>query len=147
MTNPTPALKRMRAICLALPDTKETLTWGQPHFRVGEKIFGGYGDEDGRPVIGFKLTMEHAAQAVDTGRFFPAKYVGHKGWVSAEAEFVRDWDEIARMVLESYTLIAPARSKAKLAEPQAETKAKAESKAKKSPARKRAKQARPARKA
>ena len=38
------ALARLRKICLALPDTKETLTWGEPHFRVGEKIFCGFGD-------------------------------------------------------------------------------------------------------
>ena len=34
-------LNRMREICLALPDTKETMTWGKPHFRVIEKIFAG----------------------------------------------------------------------------------------------------------
>ena len=28
-------LERLREICLALPDTKETLTWGSPYFRVG----------------------------------------------------------------------------------------------------------------
>ncbi|MEO2016269.1 MAG: DUF1801 domain-containing protein [Fuerstiella sp.] len=30
-------LERLRGICLSLPKTKETLTWGKPHFRVGEK--------------------------------------------------------------------------------------------------------------
>ena len=54
------ALKKMRAICLALPDTKETPTWGQPHFRVGEKIFAGLGEEKGVLTVGFKLEMDHA---------------------------------------------------------------------------------------
>lgn len=53
-----------RAICLSPPETKETLTWGQPHFRVGEKIFAGCGDEKGRTVIGFKLDMDHADATV-----------------------------------------------------------------------------------
>lgn len=53
-------LTRIREICLSLPDTKETITWGKPHFRVGEKIFAGCGEEDGRQVIGFKLQMAHA---------------------------------------------------------------------------------------
>ena len=44
-------LERLREICLALPDTKETLTWGSPYFRVGEKIFAGYGEEDGSPSV------------------------------------------------------------------------------------------------
>lgn len=60
MAKTDPALAKMREICLSLPDTKETLTWGQPHFRVGEKIFAGCGEEKESWVIGFKLEMEHA---------------------------------------------------------------------------------------
>ena len=32
-------LQEMREICMALPDTEETLTWASPCFCVGEKIF------------------------------------------------------------------------------------------------------------
>ena len=42
----TDPLERVREICLALPDTRETLTWDSPYFRVGDKIFAGYGDTD-----------------------------------------------------------------------------------------------------
>jgi len=35
-------LDNMREICLALPDTKETLTWGQPHFRVSRAPYVGH---------------------------------------------------------------------------------------------------------
>jgi predicted DNA-binding protein (MmcQ/YjbR family) len=102
------ALDHMREIALALPNTKETMTWGQPHFRVGEKIFCGYGDEKGRASIGFKLEMEHADILVDSDpRFTRAPYVGHKGWVSMDATKVKDWDEVRALVRESYRLIAP----------------------------------------
>jgi predicted DNA-binding protein (MmcQ/YjbR family) len=107
-------LDHMRAICLALPDTKETLTWGQPHFRVGEKIFAGCGEEKGRVVIGFKLDMDHADAIIQDPRFWRAPYVGHKGWVSMAAGGVDDWDEVRPLVLESYRLIAPRRTVAKL---------------------------------
>jgi len=107
-------LDQMRAICLALPDTKETLTWGQPHFRVGEKIFAGCGEEKGRVVIGFKLDMDHADAIIQDPRFWRAPYVGHKGWVSMDANAVDDWDEVRPLVLESYRLIAPRRTVAKL---------------------------------
>ena len=100
-------LDHMRAICLALPETKETLTWGEPHFRVGEKIFAGCGDEKGRPVIGFKLEMDHADAVIQDPRFWRAPYVGHKGWVSMDAGAVEDWDEVRALVHESYRLIAP----------------------------------------
>jgi len=109
-----PVLTKMREICLSLPDTKETLTWGQPHFRVGEKIFSGYGEEKGKPVIGFKLEMEHADEVIKDPRFRRAPYVGHKGWVSMDASAVRDWDEVRPYILESYRLIAPRKSWAKL---------------------------------
>ena len=107
-------LDHVRAICLALPETKETLTWEQPHFRVGEKIFAGCGEEKGRAVIGFKLEMDHADAIIQDPRFWRAPYVGHKGWVSMDASGVDDWDEVRPLVLESYRLIAPKRTVAKL---------------------------------
>jgi predicted DNA-binding protein (MmcQ/YjbR family) len=109
-------LAHMRKICLSLPDTKETLTWGQPHFRVGEKIFSGCGDEKGKAVIGFKLEMDHADAVIQDPRFWRAPYVGHKGWVSMDASTVEDWDEVRALVQESYRLIAPKKSLAKLAD-------------------------------
>ena len=116
MPKTDPILKKMREICLALPDTKETLTWGQPHFRVGERIFAGYGDHGGTRTIGFKLEMEHAMEIVQTdSRFERAPYVGHKGWVTMDASRVRDWDAVGAMILESYRLIAPKKSMTKLA--------------------------------
>ena len=107
-------LKKMREICLALPDTKETLTWGEPHFRVGEKIFAGCGEEKGRLSIGFKLEMDHADAVVQDPRFRRAAYVGHKGWVSMDAAGIRDWREVRPLILESYRLIARKRTLAKL---------------------------------
>jgi predicted DNA-binding protein (MmcQ/YjbR family) len=107
-------LSKMRKICLALPDTKETLTWGEPHFRVGEKIFAGCGMEKGRLTIGFKLEMDHADGLVQDARFHRAPYVGHKGWVSMDAVAIRSWKEVKLLVLESYRLIAPRKSFAKL---------------------------------
>jgi predicted DNA-binding protein (MmcQ/YjbR family) len=107
-------LSRMREICLSLPDTKETLTWGQPHFRVGDKIFAGCGDEKGRAVIGFKLEMDHADAILQDPRFWRAPYVGHKGWVSMDASTVEDWEEVRPLVLESYRLIAPKRTVARM---------------------------------
>ena len=110
MAKKSSALDQMRAICLALPDTKETITWGKPHFRVGEKIFAGFGDEGGKAVIGFKLTMPHAHSIIENPRFSPAPYVGHRGWVSMDTTGVKNWDEVRALILESYRLIAPKRT-------------------------------------
>ena len=107
------ALKQMRSICLSLPDTKETPTWGQPHFRVGEKIFAGLGEEDGAVTAGFKLELDHADAVVRRRGFSRAPYVGHKGWVSVDVGVVTDWDELRGLIHQSYRLIAPKRTLAK----------------------------------
>lgn len=110
-------LKRVRQICLALPDTKETPTWGKPHFRVGEKIFAGCSEREAGPgyTVGVKLEKAHAAALVtEDPRFTRAPYVGHAGWVSMELHGRVDWGEVEDLVLESYRLIAPKRSQAKL---------------------------------
>lgn len=108
-------LRKMTEICLALPDTKLTMTWGSPHFRVGDKIFAGCGEEKGKSSIGFKLEMDHAkAMIASDERFSRAPYVGHKGWVSMDAKNITDWGEVRALVFESYRLIAPKRTLAKL---------------------------------
>lgn len=47
-------------------------------------------------------------------RFWRAPYVGNKGWVSMDAVSVKDWDEVRAMILESFRLIAPKKTLAKL---------------------------------
>jgi len=100
-------LNEMRRICLGLPETAETMTWGQPHFRVRGKIFAGFGDHRGIANIGFKLEREHADAVIQDPRFYRAPYVGAHGWVSMRVAGVRDWDEVRALVRESYRLIAP----------------------------------------
>ena len=107
-------LEKLREICLALPDTKETLTWGSPYFRVGEKIFAGYGEEDGRPSVGLKLEKPHAEARVADPRFTRSKYVGQHGWVTMDLTEVEDWGEVEALILESFYLIAPKRTLKKL---------------------------------
>ena len=109
-----PILENVSKICLSLPDTKLTMTWGCPHFRVGEKIFCGYGNERGICSIGFKLEKPHAAAVLKDPRFSVAPYVGKHGWVHLNATKVKDWGEVRRYIQESYELIAPTKSLAKL---------------------------------
>jgi predicted DNA-binding protein (MmcQ/YjbR family) len=100
-------LSEMRRICLSLPEATETMTWGQPHFRVRGKIFAGIGDHGGIENIGFKLEREHADAVIQDPRFYRAPYVGAHGWVSMCVEGIRDWGEVRALLLESYRLIAP----------------------------------------
>ena len=106
--------QKISSLALAFPDTKLTMTWGSPHFRVGEKIFCGFGAEDGKQVLGVKLVMSHARDIVKDKRFWPAAYVGKHGWVSMDVTQRKSWDEVAALIRESYGLIASKASLAKL---------------------------------
>ena len=108
------AFAKISSLCLALPDTKLTMTWGSPHFRVADKIFCGFGSDDGKQVMGVKLAMSHAQALVEQARFWPSPYVGKHGWVSMDVTQRKSWDEVAALIRESYQLIAPKAALAKL---------------------------------
>ncbi len=104
-----PLREKVEKICLALPNTKVTMTWGKPHYRVGEKIFAGYGEENGAPTLGFKLDKKQAAALVKKPGFAPAPYVGRHGWVSMDLSRVKSaaaWAKVKGYVAESHALIS-----------------------------------------
>ena len=105
-------LQQVREICLALPEATEKEAWGDPTWRVNDKIFtmskGNYGDH--RPSLWMKVPGELRPVLLDAGpeRFFIPPYVGHKGWVGIYMDTDDiDWSEVASLVEESYRLIAP----------------------------------------
>jgi predicted DNA-binding protein (MmcQ/YjbR family) len=104
-------LKKLQKICLALPNTKETLTWGKPHFRVGEKIFCGCGEDQGGPRIGLKMEAYHSQVMMKLPGIEKAPYSRKgDGWVSIDPGVFDDWDEIEHLLVGSYRLIAPKRT-------------------------------------
>src|SRR5262249_41984398 len=103
--------ERLRTICLALPEAEERVTWGDPTFRVREKIFAMEKGGDGR--LSFWCKAPPGSQAVlvgaDPDRFFVPPYVGHRGWAGMRLDRGPDWDEVAVLVRRSYRLTAPRR--------------------------------------
>jgi nucleoid-associated protein YgaU len=92
--------------------------------------------------------MEHADALVSSDpRFGRAKYVGHKGWVDMDVSEVDDWEEVKTLVGESYRLIAPKRSLAKLGTAPSAPSSRAAVAAKKAPAKKAPAKKAPAKKA
>ena len=100
---------RLRAICLALPRATEKETWGDPTFRVRDRIFAMRKRGDGRLSVWLKAaegTQEVLCCAVPA-RFFRPPYVGPKGWIGVRLDHGADWPEVERLVRQSYRLIAP----------------------------------------
>jgi predicted DNA-binding protein (MmcQ/YjbR family) len=104
-------LRTLQRICLALPDTKQTLTWGIPHFRVGEKIFCGCSEARGRPQIGLKMEPNQSELMMKLPGIEKAPYSRKgDGWVTIDPDTFNDWEEIETLLIESYRLIAPKRT-------------------------------------
>ncbi len=103
-------LDRLREICLALSEAEERETWELPTFRVRDKIYAMYvEDEEDRPGIWCKAppgNQTHLVEA-DPDRFFVPPYVGHKGWIGMRLDRRVAWHEVAVIVERSYLMTAP----------------------------------------
>jgi predicted DNA-binding protein (MmcQ/YjbR family) len=116
---PDEPCERLRAICLALPEAAEKEAWGEPTWRVRDKIFAMARRGDGCPSLWCKAPpgSQMVLVGADPERFFVPPYVGHKGWVGMRLDGGPDWDEVALLVRRSYRLTAPKRLAVLVAEP------------------------------
>ena len=105
-------LGKLRSICLVLPGTSEKEAWGDPTWRVRDKIFAMQkgNHEGGRPSVWIKAEEGGQAVLVESKpeRFFVPPYVGSKGWVGIHLDRGRiPWGLVAELIEDSYRLIAP----------------------------------------
>lgn len=112
--NPEQPIDRLRELCLSLPEAHEVQAWGEPTFRVRNKLFAMYASADshhgeGRPAVWVKAPPgdQEALIATDSTRYFRPPYVGPNGWVGAWLDEVADWDTIAEMLTDGYRMTAP----------------------------------------
>lgn len=109
---------RLRSICLALPEAIEKEAWGDPTFRVRDRIFAMEKRGDGRVSVWCKAAP--GSQAILVGAepelFFVPPYVGAKGWIGMRLDAKPDWTEVAAIVQRSYRLIAPRKLAVQLGE-------------------------------
>jgi hypothetical protein len=74
-------LERFRQLCLSLPESEERETWGEPTFRVRDRIFA-MGSLDGEYVsLKASLDDQSGLVAMDPKTFAPSAYTGRYGWV------------------------------------------------------------------
>lgn len=105
-------LTRLRAACLALPQTSERLSHGGPCFFIREKkCFVMFLDDhhcDGRLAIWCAAPEGAQAEMLETepDRFFRPPYVGHRGWLGVHLRTVTD-EELTAIVAEAFRTIAP----------------------------------------
>jgi hypothetical protein len=105
-------VERLRAICLALPETTEKLAWGEPTWRVRGRLFAQLDDHhhgaDHLAVwLPAPLGEQEAMIFADPEQFFRPPYVGGRGWVGVRIDRHPDWTVVARLVAQAYGQVAP----------------------------------------
>lgn len=105
-------LERLRALCLALPETTERQSHGEPTWFVrGKKTFVMFADHHHDDRLGFWCAAPPGVQEELVGeepeRFFRPPYVGHRGWLGVYLDVPVDWDEIAEIVEDAFRAVAP----------------------------------------
>ncbi len=115
MSQPDP-LRRLRAICLSFPGAHEVEAWGEPTFRVRNKLFAMYASAgthhgDGRPAVWCKATSVTQDFLVRgrPDRFFVPPYVGPSGWVGVWLDGRPSWSTLAELLHDAYEMTAPKR--------------------------------------
>ena len=101
------ALRRLRALVGMWPGVVETQSWGHPNWKAGGRQFASFDTYRGLPSICFKADPAVQAMLVDRPHFVLAPYAAARGWVCRTLEEPLDWSELASLVKESYTLVAP----------------------------------------
>lgn len=112
--DPQAALDRVRAACLALPETDEIVSHGIPAFRVAGKMFAYFRHNhhgDDMTVVIVKTTgrdeQEFLIEA-DPDLYGRPAYLWPSGWISLNLEPAdTDWAHVVERLKTSWRLAAP----------------------------------------
>ena len=114
-SNPTIAEDRLRALCLALPETDEKLSHGMPAFRVAGKMFAYFWHDhhaDGMTRVAVKTTGRDEQDFLieaDPGIYSWLPYMGPSGLIGVSLADDADWALVEARLLTSWRLAAPRR--------------------------------------
>lgn len=113
-------LETLRSLCLALPETTERLSHGEPTWFVrGKKTFVMYANHHHDDRLAFWCAAPDGAQdalvASDPERFFVPPYVGYRGWLGVRLDVPPvDWNQIEDLVVAAWRMVAPKKLLAEL---------------------------------
>ena len=102
---------RVRKICLALPETWEKISHGEPTFFVRKRVFAMCSNNhhnDGHIAVTLPaaIGVQEALVAASPEKFYRPPYVGVRGWIGVEIDRVDD-KELTLHIHEAWRIIAP----------------------------------------
>ena len=99
-------LRQLRRICLSLPETSETDSWGHPNFRAGKRTFAAFEAVGGRPSVAVRVGADEADLLLLQRKDFFATPYGRGQWISTWADGDSDWALLAELIERSYRKLA-----------------------------------------
>jgi predicted DNA-binding protein (MmcQ/YjbR family) len=112
---------RLRELCLSFPGATEQIQWGNDLlFKVGGKMFAVTPLEPAPVCLSFKASPENFAELTERPNIIPAPYLARAQWVALETRDALPHSELARLLHDSYDLVAaklPKKVRASLANP------------------------------
>jgi hypothetical protein len=104
-------LRRVRRICLSLPQVTEKISHGEPTFFVKKRVFTMFANNHhGDGHIAVWIPAPEGAQPAliqsDPKKYFKPPYVGVKGWVGIELDQIGD-EELYAHICDAWRIIAP----------------------------------------
>lgn len=111
--SPEEQIERVRRICIALPETIEKLSHGEPTFFVKKKVYAMIANNhhnDGHVAAWIPIPpgLKPMLMKKSPKKYYNPPYVGVKGWIGVELAQVSD-QELAAHLLDAWRLIAPSK--------------------------------------
>jgi len=113
MSGASSPLDRVRAACLALPETSERLSHGAPTFFIREtRAFVTYHDDhhgDGRLALWCAAPegMQEALVESEPEHYFRPPYVGVRGWLGVRLDRGLGWEHVTEAIGTAYLFRRP----------------------------------------
>ena len=108
---PPRPLTRLRKLALALPEAHEVEAWGEPTFRVKNKLFAMYAAANnhhgaGHHAVWVNCTPTNQSLMIGANpkRFFSPPYVGPSGWIGVRLDGRVNWKTLADVLRDGYEL-------------------------------------------
>ena len=107
MPSTTAILGKLRKLCLHLPGTAETVTFGHPTFQVGGKTYAVLEEYKGELGIALKVGKLIQGVFLKDPRFFLTPYAGKHGWVTLRVHAAPlNWEEVGGLLKGSHQLVS-----------------------------------------
>jgi hypothetical protein len=106
--------RRVRRLCLALPEATERTSHGSPAFFANKQFLhlwtdGHHEDRFAHLWCAAPPGAQEGLVAADPERYFRPPYVGGRGWIGVRLDRPIGDEELAGLIEDAYCAVAPAR--------------------------------------